>query len=114
MTFDIPARIRELRTSQKMSTNKLSNKAGLSQSYGRKLERGECSPTIDSLELICDALDIALEDFISFGSASLLQLRAIKLIHSMTEDQLEAFCTLMGPSVKEQDENSSGAEDGRI
>lgn len=99
MTFDIPARIRELRTAQKVSTNKLSNMAGLSQSYVRKLERGECRPTVDSLELICEALGISFEDFIVYGDASLSQLRAIKLIRSMSDEQLDAFCTLMNPSV---------------
>ena len=44
--FDIGARIKELRVAQSLSTNKLSNLAGLSQSYVRKLEKGACRPTL--------------------------------------------------------------------
>ena len=54
--FDIGARIKELRVAQSLSTNKLSNLAGLSQSYVRKLEKGECRPTIETVELLCHAL----------------------------------------------------------
>ena len=56
MNFDIGERIKELRMEQGLSTNKLSNMAGLSQSYVRKLERGENKPTVESLELLCQAL----------------------------------------------------------
>ena len=46
MNFDIGARIKELREAQGLSTNRLSNMAGLSQSYVRKLEKGESRPTV--------------------------------------------------------------------
>ena len=64
MSFDIGARIKELREAQGLSTNKLSNMAGLSQSYVRKLEKGESRPTVESVELLCHALGITFEDFI--------------------------------------------------
>lgn len=60
-------------------------------------------PSHDSLELICEALGISFEDFIVYGDASLSQLRAIKLIRSMSDEQLDAFCTLMNPSVGMQE-----------
>ncbi len=95
MSIDIPARIKELRKAQGLSTNKLSDLAGLSQSYVSKLEKGECHPTVESLELICCALGITLKDFVTYSEASLLQLRAIKIISRMSDEQLNAFCTLM-------------------
>ena len=93
--FDIGARIKELRVAQSLSTNKLSNLAGLSQSYVRKLEKGECRPTIETVELLCHALGITFEDFINFKDLSLLQLRAIKIIRELNDEQLEGFCKLM-------------------
>lgn len=95
MNFDISARIKELRTARGLSTNKLSNMAGLSQSYVRKLEKGDSKPTIESLELLCQALGITFEDFICYKDKSLIQLRAIKLIGELSDSQLEGFCKLM-------------------
>lgn len=97
MDFDISTRIQELRTARGLSTNKLSNMAGLSQSYVRKLEKRECKPTIESLELLCHALGITFADFVNYKDASLLQLQAIKLIREMSDEQLKGFCMLMNP-----------------
>ena len=49
--------------------------AALSQSYVRNLEAGKYdNPTVDSLELICNALEIAFEDFVNYKDLSLSQL----------------------------------------
>ena len=95
MNFDISGRIKELRMERGLSTNKLSNMAGLSQSYVRKLEKGENKPTVESLDLLCQALGITLEDFVTYKDKSLLQLRAIKIIGELSDSQLEGFCQLM-------------------
>ncbi len=97
MNFDVGSRIRELRMSKGLSTNKLSNLAGLSQSYIRNLEAGKYdNPTVDSLELICEALGIAFEDFVNYKDLSLSQLKAMKIIRTLSDEQLEGFCKLMG------------------
>lgn len=96
MNFDIGARIKELRNARGLSTNKLSNMAGLSQSYVRKLEKGESRPTVESLELLCHALGITFEDFVNYKDKSLTQLQAIKIIGELSDSQLEGFCKLMG------------------
>ena len=95
MNFDVSARIKELRLARGLSTNKLSNAAGLSQSYVRKLEKGECKPTLESLELLCQALGISFGDFINYTEASLLQLQAINLIWKLSDEQLEGLCKLL-------------------
>lgn len=95
MNFDIGARIKELREARGLSTNKLSNMAGLSQSYVRKLEKGESKPTVESLELLCHALSITFEDFITYKDKSIVQLQAIKIIGELSDSQLEGFCRLM-------------------
>ncbi|NCE66438.1 XRE family transcriptional regulator [Pseudoflavonifractor sp. 524-17] len=95
MDFDISMRIKELRLAKGLSTNKLSNLAGLSQSYVRKLEKGECKPTVESLELLCHALGITFRDFVNYKEASLLQLQAISLIGKLSNEQLEGLCKLL-------------------
>ena len=98
MNFDVGARIKELRLARGLSTNKLSNLAGLSQSYVRNLEAGKCdNPTVDSLELICNALGIAFEDFVNYKDLSLSQLKAMKLVRKLSDEQLEGFCQLIEP-----------------
>ena len=98
MNFDVGARIKELRLARGLSTNKLSNLAGLSQSYLRNLEAGKYdNPTVDSLELICNALGIAFEDFVNYKDLSLSQLKAMKLVRKLSDEQLEGFCQLVEP-----------------
>lgn len=102
MNFDVGIRIKELRKARGLSTNKLSNMAGLSQSYVRNLEAGKYdNPTVDSLELICDALGIAFEDFVNYKDLSLVQLKAMKLVRTLNDEQLEGFCQLMGQKDEE-------------
>lgn len=98
MNFDVGARIKELRIAKGLSTNKLSNMAGLSQSYVRNLEAGKYdNPTVDSLELICEALNIAFEDFVNYKDLSLSQLKAMKIVRTLSDEQLEGFCKLINP-----------------
>lgn len=102
MNINIADRVKELRMSRGLSTNKLSTMAGLSQSYVRKLERGESKPSVESLELICEALGISLIDFLSSGQESVAQLKAINVIRTLSDERLEGFCKLMGSSEKEK------------
>ena len=98
MTFDVGKRIKELRKPKGLSTNKLSNDAGLSQSYVRNLEEGKYdNPTVESLQLICDALGITFEDFVNYKDFSLSQLKAMKVIRTLSDEQLEGFCKLVNP-----------------
>lgn len=72
--------------------------AALSQSYVRNLEAGKYdNPTVDSLELICNALEIAFEDFVNYKDLSLSQLKAMKLVRKLSDEQLEGFCQLVEP-----------------
>ena len=63
--MDLSKRIVELREMQSISTNKLANKAGISQSYLREIELGNKNPTVEILSYICDALNISLTQFFS-------------------------------------------------
>ena len=46
-----------------MTTNKLANRAGISQSYLRDVELGKKNPTVEFLSYICYGLDISLASF---------------------------------------------------
>ena len=56
-------RIVELRQQRKLTTNKLANLAGVSQSYLREVELGNKNPTVEFLSYICHGLHISLHDF---------------------------------------------------
>ncbi len=43
--------------------NGLAERAGVSQSHLRRVERGEADITVSHLELLCDAMGISLNDF---------------------------------------------------
>lgn len=89
-------RIRDCRKGLGLSQEQLAFKAGLNTSYMGQVERGEKSPTIDSLEKIATALDVTLEDLFSFHynrsskmDTTLINKIAI-LLHGRTEMEQEA------------------------
>jgi len=61
--MDVGKRITELREAAGITTNRLANLCGLSQSFIRSVELGEKGITVESLSLICDTLKISLKDF---------------------------------------------------
>ena len=61
--MDVGKRITELREAAGITTNRLANLCGLSQSFIRSVELGEKGITVESLRLICDTLKISLKDF---------------------------------------------------
>lgn len=61
--MDVGKRITELREKRKITTNKLANLSGISQSYLREIELGKKNPTVEFLSYICFGLDISLQEF---------------------------------------------------
>ncbi len=61
--MNVGKRITELREQAGISTNRLANLCGLSQSFIRSVELGEKGITVENLSLICEALHIQLRDF---------------------------------------------------
>ncbi len=61
--MEIGARITELREARSLTTNRLANLCGLSQSFLRCVELGEKGISVENLKLICDKLEISLRDF---------------------------------------------------
>ena len=61
--MEVNKKITFLREQKGLTVNKLANQAGISQSFLREIELGNKKPTIETLSLVCSALDISLHDF---------------------------------------------------
>ena len=61
--MEVGKRITYLRTAKNYSVNKLANLSGISQSYLRDIELGNKNPTVEILSILCNALEISLQDF---------------------------------------------------
>ena len=80
--------IKNFRTQQNISVNKLADLAGLSQSYLRDVELNKKNPTIATLSLICDALKISLADFFNVYCSQASSVDSLmKEIYRLTPDQ---------------------------
>ena len=60
-------RIKELRTSRKLSQERLAEKAGISSKYLSRIEMGQHFPSIDILTKLANALNVELKDFFEFA-----------------------------------------------
>lgn len=65
--MDIGNRIKNLREKAGYSQNALAEKAGVSQTHLRHVERGEADITVGHLRIICDALGVSLKDFFNIS-----------------------------------------------
>lgn len=61
--MNVGQRLKSLREMKGLTVNKLANNAGLSQSFLRDIELGNKNPTVETLSLFCEALDISLCEF---------------------------------------------------
>ena len=61
--MDIGKRIKELRVQRGYSQNRFADFACISQAHLRRVEMGVADITVGHLQLICDALNITLQDF---------------------------------------------------
>ena len=68
--MDISKRLINLRQQCGYTQNGLAERAGVSQSHLRRVERGEANITVSHLELLCDAMSISLQDFFNEESGN--------------------------------------------
>lgn len=90
ITLNVGKRIIELREAKGISTNKLANLAGISQSYLRDIELGKKQPTVEYLSYICDALGITLKIFFDDSEEQPLE-KAIAKLSGEQQEKLLAF-----------------------
>ena len=61
--MNIGERLLELRTKCYLTQNGLAERAGVSQTHLRRVELGQADITVGHLQLLCDAMDISLQEF---------------------------------------------------
>ena len=61
--MDIGKRLITLRERCGFTQNGLAERAGVSQSHLRRVERGQADITVGHLQLLCDAMSISMEEF---------------------------------------------------
>lgn len=85
--YPVGERITYFREKKKVSTNKLANLAGVSQSYLRDVELGNKNPTVEFLYLLCNVLDITLADFFNSQDTENLNNTILEKIQMLNESQ---------------------------
>ncbi len=76
----ISKRIKELRDKHNLSTNKLADKSGVTQSFITDTENCKTNISVNKLSKICDAFGITLQDF--FNDQQEINININKLIHN--------------------------------
>ena len=93
--YPVGDRLRFFREQKQISTNKLANLAGISQSYVRDIELGNKNPTIEIIFQLCRALDISLKDFFDDETKLLSNDPLIARIYRLNTAQREALLTFL-------------------
>ena len=97
--MDVGKRIAQLREARGWTTNRLANMCGLSQSFLRAVELGEKGISVENLQVVCDALQISLQQFFAVPEGDIRQedrllMQTGKLTHGQRKaltDFLEAL-----------------------
>lgn len=92
--MEVGNRITQLREERKMTTNKLANVCGISQSYLRDIELGNKQPTVEYLSYICYGLNITLYDFFKTSEDDELE-KELRYLSNEQKKSLIAFIKSM-------------------
>ena len=61
--MNVSKRLSDLRKRCGLTQNGLAERAGVSQTHLRRVERGEADITVSHLQLLCDAMSISMKEF---------------------------------------------------
>ncbi len=102
--MNVASRITYLREKRGLTTNKLANLAGVSQSHLREIELGMRNPTVETLSYFCDALGVTLEEFFREEDSGInpCLMSAISKLSDKEQIALADFLNTM--NVKKRDE----------
>lgn len=90
--MDVGKRIAQLREARGWTTNRLANMCGLSQSFLRAVELGEKGISVENLQVVCDALQISLQQFFAVPEGDIQQEdRLLMQIGKLTDSQRKAL-----------------------
>ena len=89
--MNVGERIRQLRENLGLSNRQLAKKAGLSQPVMNRIENGNRKADIETIEKICDALEITLTDFFNVNDQEMSPeyLELLKNAKELTPEQLK-------------------------
>lgn len=95
--MNVGKRITALREARGITTNRLANLCGLSQSFIRSVELGEKGITVESLNLICDTPEISLKDFFDVPEDTPVagQEELIRMIDNLNVRQRESLMAFL-------------------
>ncbi|MGN0424267.1 MAG: helix-turn-helix domain-containing protein [Acetatifactor sp.] len=93
--FPVGSRIRYFRELKHISTNRLANLAGISQSYVRDIELGKKNPTIEIIFQLCKVLDISLKDFFDEEQTKIQEDPLLARIYRLTPQQKESLLAFL-------------------
>lgn len=94
--YPIGQRIQFFRNQKGITTNKLANMAGISQSYLRDLELDNKNPTIEIVFQLCKALGITLNDFFNDDYFSMFSKDPlVTRIYRLTPEQRNALLAFL-------------------
>jgi len=101
----VAQRIIELREKRGLTTNRLANLAGVSQSHLREIEMGERNPTVETLSYFCEALGVSLEEFFreSGGEINPFLITAAKRLSYDQQTKLADFLNSMEMKQRENE-----------
>lgn len=91
-SYPVGTKITYYREQKGITLNKLANTAGVSQSYLRAIELETQNPTVGTLILLCQALEISLEQFFQDDiNDSFLKDPVVHRIYQLTPPQKTAL-----------------------
>ena len=94
--FPVGERIKFYRYQKGISTNKLANMSGISQSYLRDIELGKKNPTIEIIYLVCQALEISLKEFFDENDTAIFsEDPLIQRIYQLSPDQRKSLLSFL-------------------
>lgn len=88
--MNVAQRLVELRNMRGITTNKLANLAGVSQSHLREIELGTRNPTVETLSFFCDALGITLREFFNEETQTINPF-LLSAVQQLTDEQQTAL-----------------------
>lgn len=95
-TYPVGERIKFYRYKKGLSTNKLANMSGISQSYLRDIELGLKNPTVEIIYFICQALEISLKEFFDEdGTVILSEDPLVQRIYQLSPEQRETLLSFL-------------------
>lgn len=74
LSKEIGQKIKLIRKSKKLTQEELGNLCGLSYKFIGEIERGAVNPSMDSIVLIAEALNVTMSDFFAKDKESFFQL----------------------------------------